>query len=86
MRCAHFRRRFRQVLDFVGCPPSKSVPLRIIATPKFLLLAANPARGVQFVIATVQLVDLQFERPIVVRTSDKTVLPELLHDPMRLLC
>ena len=86
MRRAHSRRRFRQVLDFVGCPPSKSVPLRIIATPKFLLLAANPARGVQIVIATVQLVYPQLERPIVVRTSDKTVLPELFNDPMRLFC
>jgi len=60
--------------------------LRIITAPKFLSLAANPALGMQIVIAAMQPVYFQLERRIVVRTSDKAVLPELLHDAMRLLC
>jgi hypothetical protein len=62
------------------------MPQRIIAAPKFLALAADGALGVQAVIAAVELVQFELKRPVVVRTSDHSVLPELLDDLMRLLC
>jgi len=85
MRRAHSGRQFCQVLDLVSRPSAKSVSQWVVAASESLALAANRAFGVQIVIATVQPAQFQLERPIVVRTSDRTVLPELLHDLMRLL-
>ena len=62
------------------------MPLRIITAAEFLALATDRALGVQIIIAAVELVQFELERPVVVRTPDLAVLPELLHDPMRLLC
>jgi len=85
MRRANSRSRFCQFLNFVSRPSAKSVSQWVVAASESLALAANRALGVQIVIATVQPAQFQLERPIVVRTSDCTVLPELLHDLMRLL-
>jgi len=46
MRRADLRYPFFQSLDFVRCPPAKTVPLWIITTPKFLALAADRALDV----------------------------------------
>ncbi len=73
-------------MDFVLCPEAKKVPLGIIATPEFLLFTTDRTLGVQFIIATVELMQFELEWPVVVRTSGHAVLPELLHDPMRLFC
>jgi hypothetical protein len=62
------------------------MPQRIIAAPAFLALAADGTLGVQAVIAAVELVQFELERPVVVRTSDHTVSPELLDDLVRLFC
>ena len=71
---------FFQSLDFVRSPPAKTVPSQIIAAPEFLALAANRTLGVQIVIATLEPVQFELERAIVVRASGNAVLPELLHD------
>ena len=84
MRRADPRSPFFQSLDFVRCPPAKTVPSRIIAAPEFLALAANRAFGVQIVIATLEPVQFELERAVVVRASANAVLPELLHDLMGL--
>jgi hypothetical protein len=73
-------------MDFVGCPEAKPVPLRIIAASEFLMYAADRALGMQFIITAVEFMQLELERPVIVRTSDRTVLPELLHDLMRVFC
>ena len=73
-------------MDFVRCPAAKKVPLRIIAAPKFLALATERALGVQIIIAAVELEQFEPERSVVVRASDHAVLPELLHNLMRLCC
>ena len=84
MRRTYSRRRFCQVPDFISRPPAKRVSQWVVAASKSIALAANRALGVQIVIATVQPAQFQPERPIVLRTSDCTVLPELPHDLMRL--
>ena len=86
MRCAHFCSRFRQLFDFASRPLAKRVPQRVIAASKILSLAADQALGAQVVVAAVELVQLELERPGIVRTSDNAVLPKLLHDLMRLFC
>ena len=78
-----FSGRVVQSMDFVCCPAAKTVPLRIIAAPEFLALATDRALGVQFIIAAVELMQFELERPVVVRASGHAILPELLHDPMR---
>ncbi len=83
-RCANSRSRFCQFLNFVSRPPAKRVSQWVVAASQSLTLAANRAFGVQIVIATMQPVQSQLERPIVVGTSDQTVLPELFHDLMGL--
>jgi len=85
-RRAVFTGRTIQPVDFVRCPEAKKVPLRIIAAPEFLSLATDRALGVQIVIAAMELMQFELEWPVVVRTSDHAVLPELLHDPMCLFC
>jgi len=62
------------------------VPLRIIAAPERLALATERALGVQIIIAAVKFMQFEPERSVVVRASDYAVLPELLHDLMRLCC
>jgi len=59
------------------------VSLRIVTAPEFLALATNLALGVQLVIAALKCVQLELERPVVVRASDHDIPPELLHDLMR---
>ena len=81
-----FVRRAIQSLDFVHRPEAKKLPLRIITTPEFLVLTADRALGVQFVIAAVELMQFELEQPVVVRASNLALLPELFHDSMRLLC
>ena len=83
-RGALFSGRVIQSMDFVRCPAAKTVPLRIIAASEFLVLATDRALGVQFIIAAVELMQFELERPIVVRASDRAVLPELLDDLMDL--
>jgi hypothetical protein len=73
-----------QSKDFVHCPAAKTVPLRVIAAPEFLALAADGALGVQIVIAAVEFMQSEPEPPVVVRASDHAVLPELLDDLMDL--
>ena len=85
-RGALFSGRVIQSMDFVRCPAAKTVPLRIIAAPEFLALATDRALGVQFIIAAVELMQFELERPVVVRASDHAVLPELLDDLMSLFC
>ncbi len=75
-----------QPVDFVRRPKSKQMPLRIIAAPEFLAPATDAALGVQLVIAAEQLMQFELEPPVVVGTSDHGVLPELIHDSMRLFC
>jgi len=70
--------------NFLGCPTAKTAPLRIVAAPEFIAFATNPALGVQLVITALKCVQLELERPVVVRASDHAVPPELLHDLMRL--
>ena len=70
-------------MDFVRCPAAKTVPLRIIAAPEFLALATDRALGVQSIIAAVEFMQSELERPVVVRASDHDIPPELLHDLMR---
>src|SRR5438034_9613228 len=84
-RGALFSGRVIQLTDFVRCPDAEEMPLRIIAAPEFLALATDQALGVQFIIAAVELMQFELERPVVVRTSDHAVLPELLQD-LRSLC
>ena len=84
MRRADLTYPFCQPLDFVRCPPPKTVPLRIIAAPKFLALAADRTLGTQIVIAAVKPTQFEFERSVVVGTSGKLVFPKLLHDLMGL--
>ncbi len=72
-------------MDFVRRPAAEAVSLRIIATPELLALAAHRALGVQIIIAALEPMEFEFERPVVVRTSGNAVLPELLHDPPGLL-
>ena len=84
MRCAHSCGRFCQLFDFASRPLAKRVPQRVIAASKILSLAADQALGAQVVVAAVELVQLELERPGVVRASDNAVLPKLLHDLMRL--
>ena len=83
-RRALFSGRAIQSMDFVRCPAAKTVPLRIIAAPEFLALATHRALGVQTVIAAVEFMQFELERPVVVRASDRAVLPELIQDLMRL--
>jgi hypothetical protein len=84
-RCAELIGRAIKAMDFIHRPEAEKMPLRIIAAPEFLALATDVALGVQFIIAAVQLMQFELEQRIVARTSDLAVLPELLHDPMRLL-
>jgi len=86
MRCAHLRNGFCHSFNFVPRPRAEAVPLRIVAAPKFLSLAADRALRVQAVIAAVKLLQFQFERPVVVRTPDNSILPKLLHDLILLFC
>ena len=83
-RPAGFMGRVVQAMDFVRRPEAKKVSLRIIAAPEFLALATDRALGVQFIIAAAEFMQFELEQPVVVRTSDLVVLPELLDDPMRL--
>ena len=85
-RGALFSGRAIQSMDFVRCPAAKMVPLRIVAAPEFLALATDRALGVQIIIAAVELMQFELERPVVVRASDHAVLPELLEDLMSLFC
>ena len=85
-RGALFSGRAIQSMDFVRCPAAKMVPLRIVAAPEFLALATDRALGVQIIIAAVELMQFELERPVVVRASDHAVLPELLDDPMSFFC
>ena len=71
-------------MDFVRCPAAKKAPLRIIAAPEFLALATDRALRVQSIIAAVEFMQFELERPVVVRASDRAVLPELIQDLMRL--
>jgi len=84
MRRADLPYPFFQSLDFVRCPPSKTVSLWIIAAPKFLALAADRTLGTQIVIAAVKPTQFEFEGSVVVGTSGNAVLPKLLHDLMGL--
>jgi len=84
-RGARLISRAIQSVDFVGRPEAKKMAFRIIAAPEFLAFAADRALGVQFIIAAMQLVQLEFEQTVVVRTSDLAILPELLHDPVCLM-
>ena len=86
MRRADLRDPFCDSLNFAKRPPAKPVPQRVVAASEFIPLSADDALGVQAVIAAVELMQFELERPVVVRASDHAVLPELLHDPMRLLC
>ena len=61
-------------------------PYSKLDAPEFLALATDRALGVQIIIAAVQLMQFELERPVVVRASDHAVLPELLHNLMRLCC
>jgi hypothetical protein len=85
-RRAQFSGRAIQAPDFIGCPAAKKSPLRIVAAPEFLGLAADRARRVQLVIAALECVQFELERPVVVRASDPGIPPELLDDMMRLYC
>ena len=85
-RFATFTGRAIQFVDFVRGPETKKVPLRIIAAPELLAPATDRAFGMQFIIATKEFMQSEFEPTIVVGTSDHAVSPELLHDPMGLFC
>ena len=84
MRRADLRYPFCDSLNFAKRPPAKPMPQRVVAAPEFFPLSAHDALGVQAVIATVVLMQCDLKRPVVVRASDHAVLPELLHDLMRL--
>jgi len=71
-------------LNFASRPAAKRVSQWIVAASQSLTLATYQALSVQIVIATIQRAQFQLERPIVVWTSDHTVLPELFHDLMAL--
>ena len=86
MRCSHLHNGFCHSFNFVRRPRAEAVPLRIVAAPKFLSLAADRALGVQAIIAAVKLLQFQFERPVIVRASDNSILPKLLHDLILLFC
>jgi len=86
MRRADLRYPFCDSLNFANRPPAKPMPQRVVAAPEFIPLSAHDALGVQAVIAAVELMQFELERPVVVRASDHAVLPELLHDLMRLFC
>ena len=84
MRRTHLRGRFCQPLDFVSRPSAETVPIWIIAPPHFFALAADKALGVQAVIAAVEPMELEFELPSIVRTSNHATLPKPIHDLTRL--
>ena len=86
MRRADLRYPFCDSLNFAKRPPAKPMPQRIIAAPEFIPLSAHDALGVQAVIAAVELMQFELERPVVMRASDHAVLPELPHDLMGLFC
>src|ERR1043166_2819687 len=54
-RCADSLRRYHQPSDFVRRPAAKTVPLRIVAPPHRLALAADRALRLQVIVAAVQL-------------------------------
>ena len=84
MRRADLRDPFCDSLNFAKRPAAKPVPQRVVAAPEFFPFSAHDALGVQAVIAAVELMQFELERPVVVGASDHAVLPELLHDLMRL--
>ena len=86
MRRADLRYPFCDSLNFAKRPPAKPMPQRVVAAPEFIPLSAHDALGVQAVIAAVELMQFELERPVFMRASDHAVLPELLHDLMRLFC
>ena len=84
MRRAYLRDPCCDSLNFAERPPAKPMPQWVGAAPEVISLSAYDALGVQAVIAAVELMQFELERPVVVRASDHAVLPELLHDLMRL--
>jgi hypothetical protein len=85
-RRAPFSGRLLKSMDFVHRPGAKTGPLRVIAASQFLAPAAERALGMQRIIAAVEFMQFELEQPVVERASDRAVLPEPLHDLMRLFC
>ncbi len=76
--------RFSHSLNFVSGPPAETVPIWIIAAPKFLALAADRALDAQIVIAALEPMQFELERRVVLGTSGNAVPPIFLHDLMSL--
>ncbi len=69
---------------FQQCPGAELTPPRIIRAANIFALSAEQALSHEVVVPSVQFVQFQLERPIVVGTPGSAVLPKLLDNLMRL--